>query len=78
MNTIKQTILSIGSKDIPREDYLKHLANVKQVLGTDAALCFGDACACEFGDKFYVEEPDALPMLWKRMLNLSKEEKSFK
>ena len=74
MNIIKHSILSIGFKDIPRADYLQHLANVKAVLGNDAASAFADACACEFGDKFYVEEPDALPMLWKRMLNLAKAE----
>jgi len=55
------------------EQYQKHLRNIKSVLGHDAAAAFGDAVAAE-ADQFFVEEPEQLPLLWKRMMNLAKSE----
>jgi hypothetical protein len=73
MNTLKHSILSIGSGDMTHDEYQKHLRNIKSVLGHDAALAFGDSIATE-ADQFFVEEPEQLPMLWKRMMNLAKSE----
>jgi hypothetical protein len=73
MNILKDSILSIGSSDMSNEEYQKHVRNVKSVLGHDAAAAFGDAIATE-AEQFFVEEPEQLPMLWKRMLNLAKAE----
>lgn len=73
MNILKHSILSIGDKDMTHDEYVKHLNNIKSVLGHDAALAFGDAITSE-SDQFFVEEPDQLPMLWKRMFNLAREE----
>jgi len=73
MNDLKTSILSLGTKDMNSEEYQKHLRNVKSVLGHDAANAFGDAIATEAA-QFFVEEPDQLPMLWKRMINLAKSE----
>jgi hypothetical protein len=75
MNTLKHSILSLGAKDMTHDEYAQHLRNIKTVLGHDAALAFGDAVATE-ADQFFVEEPEQLPMLWKRMMNLAKLEKS--
>jgi hypothetical protein len=75
MNTtdLKTSILAIGSSDFTREDYLKHQRNISKVLGNDAALCFGDSVECE-DDQFFIENPDDLVGLWRRMLRLAKEE----
>jgi hypothetical protein len=73
MNILKESILSIGSSDMTHDEYVKHQRNIKSVLGHDAALAFGDAIATE-AEQFFVEEPEQLPMLWKRMLNLAKAE----
>jgi hypothetical protein len=73
MNDLKHSILSLGAKDMTHDEYAKHLRNIKSVLGHDAALAFGDSIATE-AEQFFVEEPEQLPMLWKRMLNLAKEE----
>ena len=73
MNNLKHSILSIGSGEMTHDEYLKHQRNIKAVLGHDAALAFGDAIAAE-AEQFYVEEPEQLAMLWKRMLNLAKSE----
>ena len=73
MITLKNTILSIGAKDMTHCEYVKHLHNIKKVLGHDAALAFGDSITNE-ADQFFVDEPGQLPLLWKRMLNLAKEE----
>ena len=73
MNDLKQTILAIGAKDFSHDDYMKHQHAVKAVLGSDAALAFGDAVTAE-AEQYFIEEPDQLPMLWKRMINLAKEE----
>jgi hypothetical protein len=73
MNTLKQTILGIGSKDFTHDEYLKHQRAVKDVLGSDAALAFGDAVTAE-AEQYFIEEPEQLPMLWKRLINLAREE----
>jgi hypothetical protein len=73
MNTLKHSILSIGSGEMTHDEYMKHQRNIKAVLGHDAALAFGDAITAE-AEQFFVEEPDQLAMLWKRMLNLAKSE----
>jgi hypothetical protein len=75
MNTtdLKTSILSIGSADFSREDYLAHQNNIKKVLGSDAALAFGDAVECE-AEQFFVENPDDLAGLWRRMIRLAKSE----
>jgi len=70
---LHNSIMFIGSCDMTHEQYENHLRNVKSVLGHDAAAAFGDAVAAE-ADQFFVEEPDQLPMLWKRMMNLAKQE----
>ena len=70
---LKNSILFFGSCDMTHEQYEGHLRNIKSVLGHDAALAFGDAVAAE-ADQFFVEEPEQLPLLWKRMLNLAKSE----
>lgn len=72
-NDLKTTILSIGSSDFSRDAYLSHQNNIKKVLGSDAALAFGDAVDCE-ADQFFIENPDDLAGLWRRMLRLAKEE----
>ena len=72
-NDLKTSILAIGSSDFTREDYIKHQNNIKAVLGGDAALAFGDAVDCE-DDQFFVENPDDLVGLWRRMFRLAKEE----
>jgi hypothetical protein len=75
MNTqeLKTTILNIGSSDFSREAYLKYMQNIREVLGCDATIAFGDAVECE-EDQFFVENPDELTNLWKRMVRLAKEE----
>jgi hypothetical protein len=73
MNNLKHSVLSIGSSDMTHEEYIKHQRNIKAVLGHSAALTFGDAVACE-ADQYFIEEPEQLPMLWKRMLNLAWED----
>lgn len=75
MNTkdLKTSILAIGSSDFTHEDYINFQHNIKKVLGSDAALCFGDAVECE-EDQFFIENPDDLVGLWRRMFNLAREE----
>lgn len=73
MNNLKNTILAIGSGEMTHDEYINYQRSIKAVLGHDAALAFGDAIAAE-ADQYFVEEPEQLAMLWKRMLNLAKSE----
>jgi hypothetical protein len=73
MNTLKHSILSIGSSDFTREDYLTYQKNIQKVLGSDAVLIFGDSIATE-ADQYFVENPNDLEGLWRRMVRLAKAE----
>jgi hypothetical protein len=72
-NELKTTILGIGSSDFSRDEYLVMQKNIQKVLGSDAALAFGDAVECE-EDQFFLENPDDLAGLWRRMVHLAREE----
>lgn len=70
---LQNSIMFIGSCDMTHEQYIGHVRNVQTVLGADAARAFGDAVEM-VEDQYFVEEPEQLPMLWKRMINLARAE----
>jgi hypothetical protein len=71
--SIKDTVLAIGDSTLTRDEFQTIHSKVKTVLGSDAANAFSDAVTCE-ADQFFVEEPESLPMLWRRLHNLAKSE----
>lgn len=75
MNTkdLKTSILSLGDANITRDQYNGIQSKVLTVLGCDASMAFSDAIDSD-GEQLWIENPDDLAGLWRRMLRLAKEE----
>ena len=72
-NDLKTSILSLGAANIPRDHYNSIQSKVLSVLGCDAAMAFSDAIDSD-GEQLWVDKPDGLEILWKRMIRLAKQE----
>lgn len=73
MNDLKTSILSLGDANITRDQYHGIQSKVLTVLGCDASMAFSNAIDSD-GEQLWVDKPDGLEILWKRMVRLAKSE----
>jgi len=72
-NDLKTSILSLGDANITRDQYHSIQSKVLSVLGCDASMAFSDAIDSD-GEQLWIENPDDLVGLWRRMVHLAKQE----